>query len=455
MRTMTAALFALLSLWILSGDVDAQANWPPIWTKEVRLDTDGNGVYTAITETGAGMLYQPVTLSEDAQGLLRLSGQALDLATSHVVVSRPVNIQAGTYGEGLVVEVDGGIGTSTTGATGIVASAVDENGWGLYAVNGSDGEPPRGALIRGLVVSADANPAVLPDDGGTIVADHVMAVAKLTAPGLTLGAVSPVSIQVNGRPDFSAVDIPSIEIGTTAPFTVKRDGDTIATLGASGLSLVTALPITSGGTGATSASAARTALGLGTISTQASDAVAITGGTITTSGAGSRISATSTNSTAAVAMFNYSGGPAASFATSGAAPFTVNAVTKVTNLNSDLLDGIDSAALMPRQLPVIAEGSFTPPLSLSASQSGTIAFIGDKHCTLPNPGPSLAGVWYLIVANTSGAEVETGSGYIYDPGGSFNSVQVYTPSGPGSLMLVCDGGSFWYALAITGTWADS
>lgn len=45
--------------------------------------------------------------------------------------------------------------------------------------------------------------------------------------------------------------------------------------------LSTALPVASGGTGSTTASAARTALGLGTIATQASDNVSITGGSIT------------------------------------------------------------------------------------------------------------------------------------------------------------------------------
>ena len=45
--------------------------------------------------------------------------------------------------------------------------------------------------------------------------------------------------------------------------------------------LSTALPVASGGTGSTTASAARTALGLGTIATQASDSVSITGGSIT------------------------------------------------------------------------------------------------------------------------------------------------------------------------------
>lgn len=45
--------------------------------------------------------------------------------------------------------------------------------------------------------------------------------------------------------------------------------------------LTTALSLSQGGTGATTASAARTSLGLGTIATQASDSVSITGGSVT------------------------------------------------------------------------------------------------------------------------------------------------------------------------------
>lgn len=62
---------------------------------------------------------------------------------------------------------------------------------------------------------------------------------------------------------------------------------TIASLTLSGavsagsLTLGTALAVAQGGTGSTTASAARTALGLGTMSTQAASAVAITGGTVT------------------------------------------------------------------------------------------------------------------------------------------------------------------------------
>jgi len=51
-------------------------------------------------------------------------------------------------------------------------------------------------------------------------------------------------------------------------------------LGEPGVTVATPIAVGNGGTNATTASAARTNLGLGTIATQASNAVALTGGTI-------------------------------------------------------------------------------------------------------------------------------------------------------------------------------
>ena len=51
-------------------------------------------------------------------------------------------------------------------------------------------------------------------------------------------------------------------------------------LGEPGVTVATPIAVGNGGTNATSASAARTNLGLGTIATQASNAVALTGGAI-------------------------------------------------------------------------------------------------------------------------------------------------------------------------------
>jgi hypothetical protein len=51
-------------------------------------------------------------------------------------------------------------------------------------------------------------------------------------------------------------------------------------LGEPTVTVATPIAVSNGGTGSANASAARTALGLGTIATQASNAVALTGGTI-------------------------------------------------------------------------------------------------------------------------------------------------------------------------------
>ena len=61
---------------------------------------------------------------------------------------------------------------------------------------------------------------------------------------------------------------------------VTVDAASLNQLGEPGVTVATPIAVGNGGTNATTASAARTNLGLGTIATQASNAVALTGGTI-------------------------------------------------------------------------------------------------------------------------------------------------------------------------------
>ena len=72
----------------------------------------------------------------------------------------------------------------------------------------------------------------------------------------------------------------SVVRGFTFATGVTVDAASLNQLGEPGVTVATPIAIASGGTNATSASAARTNLGLGTIATQASNAVALTGGTI-------------------------------------------------------------------------------------------------------------------------------------------------------------------------------
>ena len=72
----------------------------------------------------------------------------------------------------------------------------------------------------------------------------------------------------------------SVTRGYTFATGVAVTASALNQLGEPGVTVATPIAIASGGTNATSASAARTNLGLGTIATQASNAVALTGGTI-------------------------------------------------------------------------------------------------------------------------------------------------------------------------------
>ena len=72
----------------------------------------------------------------------------------------------------------------------------------------------------------------------------------------------------------------SVTRGFTYATGVEITAANLNELGEPTVSVATPIAIASGGTNATSASAARTNLGLGTIATQASNAVALTGGTI-------------------------------------------------------------------------------------------------------------------------------------------------------------------------------
>ena len=72
----------------------------------------------------------------------------------------------------------------------------------------------------------------------------------------------------------------SVTRGFTYATGVEITAANLNELGEPTVSVATPIAIASGGTNATTASAARTNLGLGTIATQASNAVALTGGTI-------------------------------------------------------------------------------------------------------------------------------------------------------------------------------
>ena len=72
----------------------------------------------------------------------------------------------------------------------------------------------------------------------------------------------------------------SVTRGFTYATGVEISASNLNELGTPTVSVATPISVSNGGTGSANASDARTALGLGTISTQAANAVALTGGTI-------------------------------------------------------------------------------------------------------------------------------------------------------------------------------
>ena len=72
----------------------------------------------------------------------------------------------------------------------------------------------------------------------------------------------------------------SVSRGFTYATGVEISASNLNELGTPSVTVATPIAVSNGGTGSANASDARTALGLGTIATQAANAVALTGGTI-------------------------------------------------------------------------------------------------------------------------------------------------------------------------------
>jgi hypothetical protein len=126
----------------------------------------------------------------------------------------------------------------------------------------------------GLLGTSDAVADMNTLGTAAIVAD-MDALADITANITTVAGISSNVTTVAG--DSADIQTLAANIGTIGSKAASGANSDITSLSG----LTTALSIAQGGTGATSASAARTALGVGTISTQASDSVSITGGSVT------------------------------------------------------------------------------------------------------------------------------------------------------------------------------
>jgi hypothetical protein len=191
-------------------------------------------------------------------------------------------------------------------------------------------------------------------------------------------AVGAVCMLVGG---VSTLALAGSGVGGVFNLGVSNSVDARSTL--TGASPVAQLQVTN-----TNASAG--AFGLGVTSGSATPTESVTNtstgtGLSVLASSGGAVSAQSGGaSTPTLVAKNTAGGPAASFAvTAGAAPFKVSSQTKVSGLNADLIDGLDSTALKG---PAGSPGPPGPPGPNPALTIDASIGTGDSDTILTLPG---------------------------------------------------------------------
>lgn len=151
----------------------------------------------------------------------------------------------------------------------------------------------------------------------------------------------------------------------------------------------------------------------------------------------------------------------------GKPPLVTNSGTKVTNLNADSLDGIDSAAFMQGSGSIV-QGRLTEPLSsgnatiLSVPGFGTIeasiGFGGVPNCRLfwrNGLSGTAVDVWYTSGGTTSSSHLAAGAGtYVAPMDGDADAIYTVRVGYAGHTATIITsahadaGGGVYYAQAI-------
>ena len=241
--------------------------------------------------------------SEDAVGNFTLTVPAVDGTLSVKDASGDATfhnltltgaVLAGAWNGTKIAVAYGGTGATTltgyvkgNGTSAMIASTTipntDITGVGTMSTHGSDAVTITGGTANGLSIGA-VNPAAATFT--TLRINSTLSLAGTTGTSSQVltsnGASAPTWQNIAGSGTVTSIDVSG---GTTG---LTTSGGPVT--GSGTITLAGTLAIANGGTGSTTASAARTALGLGTMATQAASAVAITGGTIngTTIGATTR-----------------------------------------------------------------------------------------------------------------------------------------------------------------------
>lgn len=222
----------------------------------------------------------------------------------------------------------------------------------------------------------------------------------------------------------------------------QMDYATSLTVGA--LSIDTPLPVASGGTGASTATNARTNLGLGTLATQSASSVAITGGSVTGITDLAIADGGTGASTAADARTNLGLGSIATQSASSVS-ITGGSITGITDLAiADGGTGASTAADARTNLGAAASGAnsditalsgLTTPLSVTQGGTGQSSFtdgqllIGNTTGNTLNKATLTAGAGVTITNGAGAITIAVSSSAVIPSGTAMLFVQTAAPTG--------------------------
>ena len=310
-------------------------------------------------------------------------------------------VLAGAWNGSTIAVAYGGTGATTltgyvkgNGTSAMTASITipntDITGLGTMSTQGSDAVTITGGTANGLTIGA-VNPSA--GTFTTLRFNSTLSVAGTTGlAGQVLtsnGASAPTWQSVAGVGTVTSVDGSG---GTTG---LTLTGGPITASGT--LTLGGTLAVANGGTGSTTESAARTALGLGTIATQDANAVTLTGGSINNTTVGSTTAAAGSFSTLNSSDATRLGG------LSGNQSLQVNNVASAVNY---------------AQIVGAATGA-SPTISAAGSDANINLNLTPKGSGTVNAGAS-------IFSTTAGINIGSSNNYIYQSSASTLQFRVGT-----------------------------
>jgi len=272
-----------------------------------------NLVNTAVSAGSYGSASSIGTFTVDAQGRLTVAGNTTIAITASQVsdfneAAQDAIDSAITAGTGISKSYNDGSNTLTITNTGVISLAGTSNEIAVSAANGAItvSLPANVTISNNLVVTGDLtvqgntttlNTATLVVEDKNIVLSNVASPTDVTADGAgitILGTTNKTLSWVDATDAWTSsehLDLAAgkvFKIGTVEILSNTTLGSSVVNSSLTSLGTIvtgvwngTTIGIAYGGTGATTASGARTSLGLGTIAIQNANSVSITGGSIT------------------------------------------------------------------------------------------------------------------------------------------------------------------------------